>query len=396
MHRPDNAASEPAGRFGQAIVCAALLAAAIGVHAIPFLRYYPGDAERYLIPWYQHIVDAGPLRAFAAPFSNYTPPYLYLLSLASVLNGWLQPLYVIKLLSFAGGVWMAYAVWRLLTIFRVRWAAAAATASLLLPTIVLNVSFFAQADTFWVAACTLAVAAAVERRLTALAVWAGVAFAFKAQAVFLAPFCLYVFLTERPPWWCWLISPLIYCLAMAPAWVAGWPAWDLLTVYVRQAQWQPELGGVFISNGASWWTLYGALAPELALKTFWIGYLTAAIAVAAYVWLLLGRRLTDTQLLAAAAISSAGLPFLLPGMHERFFILADVLTYCLAWSNPNRRTIAAAVLMQFASGLPGYGWASGLLKLSWAACFFGLSALLMLIEYCSAERVSRSPRALRA
>ena len=350
------------------------------VHSVPFIRYYPGDAHQYLIPWYQHIIDEGRLRVFSRPFSNYTPPYLYLLSLASLLDGWIKPLIVIKLLSCVGAAWMAYAVWRLLSALHSRWAPEGALGSVLLPSIVLNVSFFGQADTFWIAPCTLAMAAAVERRSAAVAAWSGVAFAFKAQAVFFAPFCLYFFLTNRPPRQYWIIPPAIYLIAMMPAWMIGWPAWDLATVYLRQAQWQPELGGIFISNGASWWTIYGALFPRLALETFWFGYLTAAIAVALYVWLLSNRRLSPKQLVAAAALSSAGLPFLLPGMHERFFLLADILTYCLALAEPKRKTIAAALLMQCASCIPGYGWAIGLVRLSLAACFFSLAAMLILIE----------------
>lgn len=352
----------------------------LAVHAEPFLRYQPGDAHQYLIPWYQHIVDAGRVHVFSQPFSNYTPPYLYLLSLASLLDGSIEPLIVIKLLSCVGAAWMAYAVWRLLSALGSGWAAEGALGSLLLPSIVLNVSFFGQADTFWIAPCTLAMTAAVERRSAAVAAWSGVAFAFKAQAIFFAPFCLYFFLTSSPPRRCWIIPPAIYLIAMLPAWLIGWPAWDLATIYMRQAQWQPELGGFFISNGASWWTIYGTFFPRLALETFWFGYLTAGLAVAVYVWLLSKKQLSSRQLVAAAALSSAGLPFLLPGMHERFFLLADILTFCLAVAEPRRKAIAAALLMQCASCVPGYGWALGLVRLSLAACFFGLGAILILIE----------------
>jgi Gpi18-like mannosyltransferase len=365
----------------RALRCLALAAAILAINMLPLIGYHQGDADRYFIPWYEHIVAAGRLRAFAHPFSNYTPTYLYLLSAASLLNGWFEPLIVIKLLASLGAAWMAYSIGRLLGTLGVKLAFEGALCSLLLPSVVLNVSVFGQSDTFWVAACLLAIVAAVETRVGAVAFWSGVAVAFKAQAFFLAPFVWWLFLTRKAPWWCWLLPPGIYVIAMLPAWSAGWPAWELLTVYLRQAQWQPELGDIFISNGASWWTLYGYYFPQLALGTFWIGYVTTGIAVALYIAALSRRILTPRLMLAAAALSSVAVPFLLPGMHERFFMLADITAYCLAIADPKRSTIASAVLMQLASAIPGYGWALGLVRLELAACFFSLGAIILLIEY---------------
>lgn len=366
-----------------------LLVFALIANAVPFFTYRPGDADFYLIPWYQHILSLGRIQAFAGPFSNYSPPYLYLLSATSLLDPWVQPLFVIKLLACVGAIWMAYAVARLLQSLGCKFAVDGAVALLLLPTVVLNVSLLGQADTFWVAACVLGLVAAIERRLGAVAFWSGVALAFKLQAAFFAPFVVLLFLTRKAPWWCWLIPAVIYVAAMVPAWLVGWPASNLLTVYVRQATWQPPR--IFVSNAASWWTIYGAFFPRLAVKTFWIGYATAAVAVIEYIRRLRNCTLPPSAMIAAAALSAAGLPFLLPGMHERFTILADALTYCLAFSDRSRRTVAAAVLMQIASAITGYGWAfqKGLFELP--ACFFALGAIILLIEFLtnSAEKAPR-------
>ena len=48
--------------------------------------------------------------AFAHPFSNYTPVYLYLMAFASLFHGWMSPLYLIKILSVAGTAFAALAV----------------------------------------------------------------------------------------------------------------------------------------------------------------------------------------------------------------------------------------------------------------------------------------------
>lgn len=51
-----------------------LLVLVLVANAAPFLNYRSGDADFYLIPWYQHILAVGRLQAFAEPFSNYSPP----------------------------------------------------------------------------------------------------------------------------------------------------------------------------------------------------------------------------------------------------------------------------------------------------------------------------------
>src|SRR6476659_8863983 len=72
------------------------------------------DLGVYLVPWWRHIVDTGPIAAFAAPFSNYNPPYLYLLAAVTQLAGPIFPVDAIKLLSLAGTGAMAAALYRLL------------------------------------------------------------------------------------------------------------------------------------------------------------------------------------------------------------------------------------------------------------------------------------------
>ena len=125
--------------------------AGIAVHAVGFALYYPGDVNFYLLPWYEHIVEAGPIGAFRAPFGNYSPPYLYLLA-ASTLVPTNDPVIIIKLLSLLGGMWLAVAGYRLMVACSKPRPEIAALL-LFLPTVMLNTSILSQTDTFWVAPC---------------------------------------------------------------------------------------------------------------------------------------------------------------------------------------------------------------------------------------------------
>ena len=59
------------------------------------------------------------------------------------------------------------------------------------------------------------------------------------------------------------------------------------------------------------------------------------------------KRISDTALLTAGLILAAGVPFLLPYMHDRYFFLADVLAVAVACAFPDR--FPPAVLVQLSS-----------------------------------------------
>ena len=74
------------------------------------------------------------------------------------------------------------------------------------------------------------------------------------------------------------------------------------------------------------------------------------------------------------------MPFLLPSMHERFFILADVLAFLYAWASPSRNAILAAILMQVASALPVAAWAFSFQHAEVCAPFFAFGSLMLLAQ----------------
>ena len=102
---------DPLPRFGRPrpLVAAVIAALSLWLHLIAWPTVAP-DMIEYVIPWYRHIVETGPVAAFATPFSNYTPAYLYLLAMASLVDPGLAPITVIKLLSVAGTAVLAWSV----------------------------------------------------------------------------------------------------------------------------------------------------------------------------------------------------------------------------------------------------------------------------------------------
>ena len=323
-----------------------LLTAWVFAAAWMLFPYVMIDVSFYYIPWYQHVLAAGPIGAFNEPFSNYTPPYLYLLALAAPFAGLMPDAVIIKLLALAGHVLLALASFRLLRSLGVRAAAIGGAAVFALPTLFANPVLLGQCDALYAAPIVLALAAAIDRRHSAMLLWCGLALAIKLQAILIAPFFLALLLARHVPAKQWLLAPGGYIAAFVPAWLAGWPAADLATIYFRQAA---DFGGDVVLNAPNVWTLLpvpgsSGWATSLPLA------ITAAVAVAFLVSATARLKEADhARLIEFALLSVLIMAGLLPRMHERYFLLADLLALVLAFARPTRDTIAIAVLVQLGS-----------------------------------------------
>jgi len=298
------------------------------------------DMSRFLVPWFDHIVRHGPIGAFAHPFSDYTPPYLYLLAGVSLGHGLLSAASLIKLLSLAGTGFLALAFSDLLKAVGAQ--ARQALALLVLPTVLINAALLGQCDALWSGACIFAIAAMIRGRTASSLLWCGVAVAFKAQSVFIAPLIIGALIQRRAPIWQWTIPALVYAAMMVPAWLAGWPASDLFSVYLRQAGEYDFAGRL-----ATPWVWVGMTIHDAAANFYFLGYSAAAAAAGGIAFL--SYRARQATMLPIALLSAIALPFLLPRMHERYFFLADVLALALALSLRTRMAIIAAVSIQLAS-----------------------------------------------
>ena len=325
---------------------------AAGIMYAILLDHIGEDMVNFLLPWFDHIRATGPVVAFAHPFGNYAPPYLYLLALTTIAAPLAHPVILIKLLSLAGAVALIAATWRLLTVLGVKQAGRAALIMIAMPSLVINTGLLAQCDAMWAAACVMALAAAVERKHGAMLGWCGLALAIKLQPAFSAPLIVALLIGRQVPVRLWPIAPLAFVAAMLPAWAEGWPAQDLASIYTGQAGWSPALS----MNAPNVWAIVQALP--------WIGELpltglAIAAAVGASAWLIArfaSRPPERTELVAAALLVTLVVVGLLPRMHERFFFMADVLALTLALARGDRRNWLVFVLVQSGSmlGLTAY------------------------------------------
>jgi Gpi18-like mannosyltransferase len=314
-----------------------ILVAAFAVRWV-LLDFRTVDLNLFFLPWYERIAGEG-YRALgqAVPNlhgqvgANYSPPYYYLLYLASLFDGLLPRIYLVKGISIAFDFIAAWYMYRLVR-FRYsshRPALLAAACVLLAPSVIANGAFWGQCDIIHATFLLAALYYSVIGRYGAATALFGMALAFKAQAIVFAPFLLMLLLGSDLRLRHLLYAPIAYLVMMLPAVLAGRPVGEILTVYLQQGKYFDQLS----MNAPN---LYHFIPNRFYAVATGAGLLITTLACAALAAL---PRWTERPLAAetrvlAATMFAALAPFLLPKMHDRYFFVADVLSIGLAFYIP--------------------------------------------------------------
>ncbi len=307
----------------------ALISAVIRYFSIPSINH---DLKIFNLVWYKTLYQQGIASALATEFANYTPPYTYLLALATFTRQWISPLTAIKLIPTVFDLLGAILVYKIIKLKyqNPRVPLLAASIYFSAPTIMVNSSYWGQADslyTFFLLACVYFV-------LTEKSFWAaamlGVSFSFKAQAIFLGPFLFILALRKKINWLFFGMIPLIYLLAVLPVVMLGRPILNTLLIYTKQSD-------TFESLTMNAPNLYYLLPREWLGVIFPLGILVTLFAM--LYWSVFTAKspmpLSRENLLLLAFLSAALSPYLLPKMHDRYFYPADALSILLAFYMPS-------------------------------------------------------------
>jgi Gpi18-like mannosyltransferase len=325
-----NDSGKASGQTHQILICASLILMSL-VLRFCLINFQSLDYQIHLSRWYDFLVQHGRwsgLGQMDEDVSNYPPLYLYLLSLASLLP--LPKIYAIKLLSIAGDYAAAWYLWR---IGRKLWPVGnrpvmLVAAFLFLPTVVTNSACWAQCDILYTTGFVASLYYFLDRRPGAATIAFGIACSLKPQAIFWCPLLAVLFINGRILWKHLLIPIAVYVIAGVPAILAGRPATHVLGHWMRVE----NLPGL-VHNAPNWYQWVGAEPSGVLWK---IGVSLTVLSSGLFVFF--SRRdsrliqAEDRWLISLALLSVLFPPFLLPGMHERYFFAADVLSLIFAFA----------------------------------------------------------------
>src|SRR6266702_4556681 len=155
------------------------------------------DYTFFLSQWYDFIQTHGGFAALKYNFSNYNPPYLYLLALTTYLP--IPKLVAIKTLSVVFDGFLGLFTYLLLGLkFRRSYAAIIGVLVVLFaPTIVINSAAWGQSDAIYTAFCLGSLYFLLKERPGWASVFFGLAISFKLQAIFFLPVLLIVLLRRK-------------------------------------------------------------------------------------------------------------------------------------------------------------------------------------------------------
>lgn len=284
------------------------------------LPYVSGDFSYYFESWMNHIKDNGLLNSFAYNFANYTPLYLHILSLAILLK--VNYLLYIKAVSFLFEIVCCLYVYRIMRIrFDTVYSFFSAAVIFLLPTIIMNGSQWGQCDIIYASLVIASFYYLMTEKFTASIIFLGLAFAFKQQSLFILPFYIALALKKVIPLKLFLFFPLPYLISILPSWYAGRSLNELLFLYINQDNpWAREL----VVNAPTVYNFFSV--SEEAFRYFKAGGV-AFTALAAFGLLYFFRKILEKEnYLLLALLISVTVPFFLPRMHERYFIVAEILS----------------------------------------------------------------------
>ena len=307
------------------------------------------DYNTFLLPWYDFIKAHSGFAALKDNFSDYNPPYLYLLALTTYIP--IQPIAAIKAIPMVFDVVMAFFTFLILRlryprsckthsvpqsflidIFGAVWEpnafipAIGAGVVLFAPTVVLNSSAWGQCDAIYTTWCLASLYFLLSKRPAWACVCFGLAFAFKLQALFFFPVLLVLLLRRKLAIRWLLLIPVVYLVLLLPARLEGRDGWNLLTIYLHQA----HEGWALTLNAPNF---YQWIPAQNTTDWMWMGVILASTMVALICFLTVASRkpITADIILKLALVFALTIPFLLPEMHDRYFYLADIMSIIYAF-----------------------------------------------------------------
>ena len=297
----------------------------------PLFGHESDDYYLHLSNWYRFIEANGDFAALRYDFSNYNTPYLTLLATISFFLPALPDLVAIKIVSVVFDFALAFFVGKCVALRYPDSKAipvVAGVAVLLLPTVVANSSMWAQAESIYSAFLVAGLYFLLRGKGVRAFAAFGLGFAFKAQAVFLLPALVWLARKKRLDPRLFPVAGAAYLAALLPAWFAGRPFYDLLTIYADQTRVFGSLSAQFPNlwqiPGDEWHFLWPLGAAATLAVVWWLTRLVDRS----------GAPITPGMVVTMTAFSALLLPYLLPKMGSRYFFPAVVLGVVLAFWRP--------------------------------------------------------------
>lgn len=298
-----------------------------------------GDYKMFFEPWVATLREAGGgFQGLSAEFEyvDYTTPYLLILSFISICP-FFNTLILMKMVSvffdFVAAIAVGFIVYEMTDKKQSGYMAYAVM--LFVPTIVANGAMWAQCDIIFTSFVMLSLLFMLKDKPRVSLIFYGIAFAFKLQTLFIAPLYVLLWVKKKMKIQHFLWLPIMYFIGIIPSWIAGKNLWELLTVYLFQANGEMDI----YKLSHKFPNVYQIIGTDSFLREYadaGIYFTLAVLMVLMYYIAQKNFTFTKDLIIRTGMFFVMVVVFFLPHMHERYGILADVLSVIVAFSNPRK------------------------------------------------------------
>lgn len=293
-------------------------------------KFISGDAVYFLIPWFDIIKENGGIASLRMQVGDYNIPYQLFIALATYIPN-LSQMTLIKMLSIVFDFVLAISSGFLAAELgdkknrKIRFIVTYATI-LMLPTVIFDSAYWGQCDSIYVSFIVLALYLVKKQKVIPAFIFLGLAFAFKLQFIFIVPFFFYIYFAKKNysilNYFIIIIVNYIVCL---PGFFLGRSVLAPLAIYFNQSnQYKnmtmnfPNVWGIFGNNNYEYLKLFGIIFVIFLLGGGLVFVLHYNVDIISYKFFLP---------IACWTVWTAVM--FLPGMHERYAYLLEILLVIL-------------------------------------------------------------------
>lgn len=283
-----------------------------------------GDYLTFLHPWFEELKLNGGFKALSNYPGDYNSPYMTIMAILTYLP--INELYSLKIVSCIFDFLLAISV-GLLVRYLVKnnkdvLSFIAYTLTLFMPPVLLNSGMWCQCDSIYATFVVLAFLYLFKEKYVRSFIFLGIAFSFKLQFIFILPIYIVLYIcNEKFSIINFLIIPLMNFILSLPAIIAGKPIIDCLMVYFKQTNTYKTSLTLNFPN------IYNLISGDVAIF-YKVGEMISILICALMLGYILYKKVkwNNERIFTLTIWFMVILTFVLPGMHERYLFVGEVLT----------------------------------------------------------------------
>lgn len=291
-----------------------------------------GDWTTWWEGWFAHLYQDG-FHALAGDWYDYAPPFVYLLWLITVLpvncmTGFKAMMTGFDFMAAIVAAMIIYEITKNRTKSLIGYAV-----FMLNPIYLTNGVLWAQCDMlvmFWILLCVYFF---IKECPNMAMLFFGIAFAFKLQPLWLAPMLIILWVNKKVDLKHFLWLPFCYLIGIIPAWIAGKPLGELLTIYLSQTSAESWSLSLKYSNP------YYLIGETNFIEEYHTAGVWLALGVFMIVLYYIGRKklkINAEFILLLGGFVGILAPFFLPQMHERYSFFGETFLILYVFLKPQK------------------------------------------------------------